>query len=40
MKRAEPIKSEKSDWVDFGRRDIAVTSTKDRWDGRQIKIKG
>jgi len=23
--------------VDFGRRDIAVTSTKDRWDGRQIK---
>jgi IS605 OrfB family transposase len=33
----EPIKSEKVIGVDFGRRDIAVTSTKDRWDGRQIK---
>lgn len=31
-----PIKSEKVIGVDFGRRDIAVTSTGDKWDGKQI----
>ncbi len=33
----EPIKSNKVIGVDFGRRDIAVTSNGDKWDGRQIK---
>lgn len=32
----EPIKSEKVIGVDFGRRDIAVTSIGDKWDGKQI----
>lgn len=31
-----PIKSNKVIGVDFGRRDIAVTSTGDKWDGKQI----
>lgn len=33
----EPIKSKKLIGVDFGRRDIAVTSSGDKWDGRQVK---
>lgn len=33
----EPVKSDKVIGVDFGRRDIAVTSRGDRWDGKQIK---
>ncbi|WP_250125221.1 transposase [Chroococcidiopsis sp. CCMEE 29] len=33
----EPIKSGKVIGVDFGRRDIAVTSSGDKWDGKQIK---
>lgn len=33
----EPIKSDKVIGVDFGRRDIAVTSNGDKWDGQQIK---
>lgn len=33
----EPIQSDKVIGVDFGRRDIAVTSKGDRWDGQQIK---
>lgn len=33
----EPIKSNKVIGVDFGRRDIAVTSLGDKWDGTQIK---
>lgn len=33
----EPIKSNKVIGVDFGRRDIAVTSNGDKWDGKQIK---
>ena len=32
----EPIKSNKVIGVDFGRRDIAVTSNGDKWDGKQI----
>lgn len=32
----DPIKSDKVIGVDFGRRDIAVTSLGDKWDGRQI----
>lgn len=32
----EPIKSDKVIGVDFGRRDIAVTSVGDKWDGKQI----
>lgn len=31
-----PIKSDKVIGVDFGRRDIAVTSIGDKWDGKQI----
>ena len=31
-----PIKSDKVIGVDFGRRDIAVTSNGDKWDGKQI----
>jgi putative transposase len=31
-----PIKSNKVIGVDFGRRDIAVTSNGDKWDGKQI----
>lgn len=31
-----PIKSDKVIGVDFGRRDIAVTSNCDKWDGKQI----
>lgn len=33
----EPIKSDKVIGVDFGRREIAVTSHNQRWDGQQIK---
>ena len=33
----DPIKSNKVIGVDFGRRDIAVTSNGDKWDGKQIK---
>jgi IS605 OrfB family transposase len=33
----EPTKSGKVIGVDFGRRDIAVTSNEDKWDGKQIK---
>lgn len=33
----EPIKSKKVIGVDFGRRDIAVTSEGDKWDGKQIQ---
>jgi putative transposase len=33
----EPIKSDKVIGVDFGRRDIAVTSKGDRWDGKPIQ---
>ena len=33
----EPIKSDNVIGVDFGRRDIAVTSRGDKWDGKQIK---
>ena len=33
----DPIKSNKVIGVDFGRRDIAVTSVGDKWDGQQIK---
>lgn len=33
----EPIKSDNVIGVDFGRRDIAVTSHGDKWDGQQIK---
>nr|WP_242046247.1 MULTISPECIES: transposase [Calothrix] len=32
----EPIKSTNVIGVDFGRRDIAVTSNGDKWDGKQI----
>lgn len=32
----KPIKSNKVIGVDFGRRDIAVTSIGDKWDGKQI----
>jgi IS605 OrfB family transposase len=32
----EPIKSNNVIGVDFGRRDIAVTSNGDKWDGKQI----
>lgn len=32
----EPIKSKKVIGVDFGRRDIAVTSSGDKWDGKSI----
>lgn len=35
----EPIKSNKVIGVDFGRRDIAVTSIGDKWDGKQITDK-
>jgi predicted transposase len=31
-----PIKSSKVIGVDFGRRDIAITSNGDKWDGKQI----
>jgi IS605 OrfB family transposase len=31
-----PIKSDKVIGADFGRRDIAITSTGDKWDGKQI----
>jgi IS605 OrfB family transposase len=33
----EPIKSTNVIGVDFGRRNIAVTSSGDKWDGKQIK---
>jgi putative transposase len=33
----EPIKSDQVIGVDFGRRDIAVTSVGDKWDGKQIQ---
>ncbi|NJR57637.1 MAG: IS200/IS605 family element transposase accessory protein TnpB [Cyanobacteria bacterium CRU_2_1] len=33
----KPIKSDKVIGVDFGRRDIAVTSVGDKWDGKQIQ---
>ncbi|PMB41764.1 transposase, partial [Fischerella thermalis CCMEE 5205] len=33
---SEPIKSNHVIGVDFGRRDIAVTSNGDKWDGKQI----
>jgi IS605 OrfB family transposase len=33
----EPIKSDKVIGVDFGRRDIAVTSEGGRWDGKEIQ---
>jgi putative transposase len=33
----EPIHSDKVIGVDFGRRDIAVTSIGDKWDGKQIQ---
>ena len=33
----EPIKSDKVIGVDFGRRSIAVTSSGDEWDGKQIQ---
>ena len=33
----EPIKSNQVIGVDFGRRDIAVTSIGDKWDGKQIQ---
>jgi len=33
----EPIKSDKVIGVDFGRRDIAVTSEDERWDGKDIQ---
>lgn len=33
----EPIKSNKVIGVDFGRRDIAVTSRGNKWDGKQVK---
>lgn len=33
----EPIHSDKVIGVDFGRRDIAVTSEGDKWDGKQIQ---
>lgn len=33
----DPIKSNKVIGVDFGRRDIAVTSNGDKWDAKQIK---
>ncbi len=32
----EPIETDKVIGVDFGRRDIAVTSVGDKWDGKQI----
>jgi len=32
----EPVKADKVIGVDFGRRDIAVTSQGDKWDGQQI----
>jgi predicted transposase len=32
----DPIKSDNVIGVDFGRRDIAVTSNGDKWDGKQI----
>lgn len=35
-KTPDPIKSDKVIGVDFGRRDIAVTSIGDKWDGNQI----
>ncbi|MEG4318641.1 MULTISPECIES: transposase [unclassified Microcoleus] len=35
-KAPEPIQSDKVIGVDFGRRDIAVTSIGDKWDGKQI----
>jgi|GEM_PF-103847 len=35
----KPIKSNKVIGVDFGRRDIAVTSIGDKWDGKQITDK-
>jgi putative transposase len=35
-KTPDPIKSDKVIGVDFGRRDIAVTSIGDKWDGKQI----
>jgi IS605 OrfB family transposase len=34
----EPIQSDKVIGVDFGRRDIAVTSKGDKWDGQQITL--
>jgi transposase, IS605 OrfB family, central region len=34
---ADPIPSERVIGVDFGRRDIAVTSIGDKWDGKQIQ---
>ncbi len=33
----DPIKSDKIIGVDFGRRDIAVTSVGDKWDGTEIR---
>ena len=33
----EPVKSDKVIGVDFGRRDIAVTSEDERWDGKDIQ---
>ena len=33
----QPIKSDKVIGVDFGRRDIAVTSSGDKWDGKHIQ---
>ncbi|MEG4202651.1 hypothetical protein QUA20_01790 [Microcoleus sp. Pol7_A1] len=33
----DPIPSERVIGVDFGRRDIAVTSIGDKWDGKQIQ---
>jgi putative transposase len=36
-KAPEPIKSDKVIGVDFGRRDIAVTSEGERWDGKEIQ---
>jgi IS605 OrfB family transposase len=33
----EPVKSDKVIGVDFGRRDIAVTSEGEKWDGKEIQ---
>jgi len=33
----EQIKSSRVIGIDFGRRDIAVTSNRDKWDGKQVK---
>lgn len=35
-KAPTPIKSNNVIGIDFGRRDIAVTSNGDKWDGKQI----